>query len=102
MPIRRWGSAPELAPSSVELDSAAQAGLTLAERVSNTESGLPRDGAPVSLALDLSLGAGRSRLKSLKSKKKKVAERVGLLGYASPLRGRPGGRYPRFVAVAVA
>jgi hypothetical protein len=30
-----------------------------------------------SLALDLSLGAGRSRLKSLKRKKKKVAERVG-------------------------
>jgi hypothetical protein len=32
---------------------------------------------------------------------KKVAERVGLLGCASPLRGRPSGRYPRFVAAAV-
>jgi hypothetical protein len=41
------GSAPELAPSSVQRDSAAQVGLTLAERLSNTESGLPRDGAPV-------------------------------------------------------
>jgi integrase len=40
-------SAPELAPSSVERDRAAQVGLTLAERVSNTESGLPRQGAPV-------------------------------------------------------
>src|SRR5258708_33916406 len=41
------GSAPELAPSSVERDSGAQAGLTLAERLSNTESGLPREGTPV-------------------------------------------------------
>jgi hypothetical protein len=40
-------SAPELVPSSVERDSAAQVGLTLAERLSNTESGLPREGAPV-------------------------------------------------------
>jgi hypothetical protein len=39
--------APELAPSSVQRDSAAQVGLTLAERLSNTESGLPREGAPV-------------------------------------------------------
>jgi hypothetical protein len=41
------GSAPELAPNSVQRDSAAQVGLTLAERVSNTESGLPREEAPV-------------------------------------------------------
>src|SRR5882762_1070372 len=41
------GSAPELVPIAVERDSAAQVGLTLAERLSNTESGLPRDGAPV-------------------------------------------------------
>jgi hypothetical protein len=41
------GSAPELAPSSVERDCAAQVGLTLAERLSNTESGLPREGASV-------------------------------------------------------
>jgi hypothetical protein len=33
-----------------------------------------------SLSLDLSLDAGPSRLKSLKSKKKKVAERVGFEG----------------------
>jgi hypothetical protein len=39
--------APELAPSSVQRDSATHVGLTLAERLSNTESGLPRDGAPV-------------------------------------------------------
>jgi len=39
--------APELVPSSVQRDSAAQAGLTLAERLSNTESGLPQERAPV-------------------------------------------------------
>jgi hypothetical protein len=41
------GSAPELVPSSVQRDSAAQVELTLAERLSNTASGLPRDGALV-------------------------------------------------------
>jgi hypothetical protein len=41
------GSAPELVPSPVQRDSAAQVGLTLAERLSNTESRLPRAGAPV-------------------------------------------------------
>jgi len=41
------GSAPERVPIAAERDSAAQVGLTLAERLSNTESGLPRDGAPV-------------------------------------------------------
>jgi hypothetical protein len=40
-------SVPEFAPSSAELDSAARVGLTLAERLSNTESGLPRSGVPV-------------------------------------------------------
>jgi hypothetical protein len=41
------GSAPELAPNSVERRSAAQIGLTLAERPSNTESRSPRERAPV-------------------------------------------------------
>jgi hypothetical protein len=41
------GSAPELAPSSVERDSTAQVGVMLAGRLSNTESGLPRERAPV-------------------------------------------------------
>jgi hypothetical protein len=34
-------------PSSAERDNVAQARLTLAERVFNTESGLPREGSPV-------------------------------------------------------
>ena len=34
-------------PSSAELDNVAQARLMLAERVFNTESGLPREGSPV-------------------------------------------------------
>ncbi len=38
--------APELAPSSVQRDSPAQVGLTLAERPSNTGSRLPPDAAP--------------------------------------------------------
>jgi len=40
-------SVPELAPSSAERDSTAQARLTLAERPSNTENRLPPDRAPV-------------------------------------------------------
>jgi hypothetical protein len=41
------GSVPELAQSSAERHCAAHVGLTLAERVPSTESGLPREGAPV-------------------------------------------------------
>jgi hypothetical protein len=39
--------APELVPSSMQRDSAAPIGLTLADRLSNTESRLPREGSPV-------------------------------------------------------
>jgi hypothetical protein len=41
------GPAAELVPGSVRRDSTAQVGLMLAERLSNTESGLPREGSPV-------------------------------------------------------
>jgi hypothetical protein len=40
-------SAPELSPNSAERDHATQVGLTLAERLSSTESELLREGAPV-------------------------------------------------------
>jgi hypothetical protein len=82
------GSAPELVPSSAEQDGAAQVGLTLVERLSNTESGLPREGSPVAEfgTRHLPLDAGPSQLNCLKRKKKKVAERVGFEG--EPLKSR--------------
>jgi hypothetical protein len=51
--------------------------LTLAQRPIQGPDRYRRKIEWQSLALDLSLGAGPSQLKCLKSKKKKVAERVG-------------------------
>jgi len=71
-------SVPELVPSSVQRDIAAQIGLTLAERQSNTESGLPREGAPVAeFGTRFVTRCGTFATQVPEEEGKEVAERVG-------------------------
>jgi integrase len=72
------GSAPELVPSSVQRDSAAQVALTLAERVSNAESRSPREGAPVAeFGTRFVTRCGTLATEVPDDEEKNVAERVG-------------------------